>query len=80
MANRYFVCEKWNYAPAARRKANKALTILEHAKDFMANTHDREDVWFDCPAYRDAMQIFAAAGKRVAQWEDAQHAAAKARA
>lgn len=75
--NPYFVTEKWNYAPAARRKAAKAAATLERVWEFLLNTHDPSDFMNDDPAFRDALAMIRAAQKRVAEWEDGQHRLAK---
>lgn len=74
----YFICPKWNFAPAARRQANRAMRIIEHAKTHVWDAHPADDVWGDDPALRMAMAILEGAGRQISDWETAQHAAAKA--
>ena len=68
----YFVAAKWNYAPAARRTANKAHACLEHAVDRLMATRG-DDEWCDNPALRDALVLLEAASRQVAAWEKLQH-------
>jgi hypothetical protein len=76
----------WPYRPklifdaASRRRANRAIEIIEHARDYVISKRDRDydpaDICID-PIHREALEMFDAAVKRIHQADDAAQAAAK---